>query len=287
MPTVQRTSLANDDLVAMLPRHLDKAGIFYHSTAETPLDSLPGRVGPIDLVFEATTATLRRLWNDWMCRKGDGAFVDVRFLDRRVGGVPAPAVDAYRALEQALRSAGYTPKSCWAYNCRLIEGTDKLSLHSAGIAVDIDPKQNPYTEGDPFNGKIQPDHVAAVMAIRNLAGARVWSWGGHWTKPDRMHFQLDQGPGDVEVDWATVPGGRSEGAGALESEPMNAKEDEMVLARGMENAAVKRFQECLLTWNPKALPKHGAEETSEPRRSTGLVGSRSRSGWSRPAKSTG
>lgn len=212
-----------------------------------------------DLVFEATSATLRRLWDDWMCREGDGAFVDVRFLDRKVGGVPAPAVDAYKALEQALRSAGYVPKSCWAYNCRLIEGTDKPSLHSAGIAVDIDPKQNPFTEGDPFSGKIQPDHVAAVMAIRNLAGARVWSWGGHWTKPDRMHFQLDQGPGDVEVDWATVPGGRAEGAGALESEPMNAKEDEMVLARGMENAAVKRFQECLLTWNPKALPKHGAD----------------------------
>lgn len=42
---------------AFKDRHLDKAGIFYHSTSETPLDSLPDRVGPIDLVFEATGAT--------------------------------------------------------------------------------------------------------------------------------------------------------------------------------------------------------------------------------------
>lgn len=37
--------------------HLGRAGIRYHCTAETPLESLPGRIGPIDLVFEATGAS--------------------------------------------------------------------------------------------------------------------------------------------------------------------------------------------------------------------------------------
>jgi hypothetical protein len=106
--------------------------------------------------------------------------------------VPTPAVDAFRALEAALGSSGYVPRSCWSYNCRLIAGTDQPSLHSAGIAVDIDPSENPYTDGDPFAGKLRPQQVAAAMAIRSMKAARIWSWGGHWLKPDRMHFQLDQ-----------------------------------------------------------------------------------------------
>jgi hypothetical protein len=70
---------------------------------------------------------------------------------------------------------------------------------------------------------------------------------------------LDLGPGDLAVDWGTVPGGQAKGMSARESAATKAKEDEMVLAQGMENAAVKRFQECLLAWNPDALPKHGAD----------------------------
>jgi hypothetical protein len=211
-----------------------------------------------ELVFEATTSTLRKLWADWMCRKGGGEYVDIRFFGRKVGGVPAPAVDAYQALELALRSSGYDPKSCWAYNCRLIAGTNKRSLHSAGIAVDIDPKQNPFTEGDPFSGKVQPHHVEAALSIRNGKGVRVWSWGGNWDKPDRMHFQLDQGPKAVDVDWSTVPGGEKGEPSGGKSKPA-MEEDELVLSSGVKNEAVKRFQECLLAWNPEALPKHGAD----------------------------
>ena len=33
----------------------------------------------------------------------------------------------------------------------------------------------------------------------------------------------------------------------------------MVLSKGMENQAVKQFQECLLAWNAGALPQHGAD----------------------------
>jgi peptidoglycan hydrolase-like protein with peptidoglycan-binding domain len=209
-----------------------------------------------DLVLETSTSTLRGMWKEWMCRRGAGTFVDIEFFGRRIGGVPTPAVDAYRALELALGSAGYKPDSRWAYNCRTIEGTDQPSLHSAGIAVDIDPDENPYSAGDPFSGKIGPDHVAAALAIRNSHGARVWSWGGHWNKPDRMHFQLDRGPGAVDVDWRTVPGGGIENAGSGESK---VEGDEMVLSKGMKNAAVERFQQCLLAWDPQALPKDGAD----------------------------
>lgn len=118
-------------------------------------------------------------------------------------------MDAFTAPERALRSAGYSPASAWAYNCRSIDGTDRYSLHSYGVAIDLDPVENPYTDGDPYSGKMKPHHVKAVLAIKNAGGRSIWSWGGNWRKPDRMHFQLDQGPTAIDVDWATVPSGGS------------------------------------------------------------------------------
>jgi hypothetical protein len=66
----------------------------------------------------------------------------------------------------------------------------------------------------------------------------------------------------VDVDWRTVPGGEQEETSADVQDASSApdlKEDEMVVSKGMENPAVKRFQECLLAWDSTALPKHGAD----------------------------
>jgi peptidoglycan hydrolase-like protein with peptidoglycan-binding domain len=72
-----------------------------------------------------------------------------------------------------------------------------------------------------------------------------------------MHFQLDQGPTGVVVDWSTVPGGEPDGPVVIQTSEV--EEDEMVLSKESGGPAVKRFQECLLGWDPKALPEHGAD----------------------------
>ncbi len=153
-----------------------------------------------------TTADMRRAWSDWLCANGPGQFANVKFFGKGIGGVPAPAVDAYTALESALRATGYQPGGAWSNKCRKIANSTRYSLHSYGVAIDIDSRENPQSVGDPYSGKIKKVHVDAVLRITNTRGRRIWQWGGHWTTPDRMHFQLDQGPGSVVIDPASVAG---------------------------------------------------------------------------------
>ena len=218
------------------------------------------------LILETSTGDLRRLWADWLCHKGPGGFANPSFFGKTIGGVAAPATDAFEALEAALRSAGYQPSSSWAYNCRNIAGTNNHSLHSFGIAIDIDPTANPYTTGDPYSGKIKASHVAAALGVKNRQGRSVWAWGGNWTKRDRMHFQIDVGPTALEIDWSTVPGGGAASTQQGTTPPKTTTtqttitlEEETVLQRGVKGSAVERFQQYLLVWDPAALPEHGAD----------------------------
>ena len=65
-------------------------------------------------------------------------------------------VDAYAALEQALTATGYHPpekcQSLWSYVCRNIASSGRPSLHSYGIAIDIDPYHNPQAHVPPYSG---------------------------------------------------------------------------------------------------------------------------------------
>jgi poly-gamma-glutamate synthesis protein (capsule biosynthesis protein) len=75
-----------------------------------------------------------------------------------------------------------------AFNFRVIQGTDTLSRHALGRAVDINPMQNPWLRGervDPEAGRAYLDraHVRAGMIVANgpVVAAfkqRGWSWGG-------------------------------------------------------------------------------------------------------------
>jgi hypothetical protein len=126
-------------------------------------------------------------------------------------------VEAYGALEMALGATGYVPKSRWAYNFRGISGAictcavyGKCSLHGEGIAVDIDPTENPYIATSTFSWsktKFNSEQIEAVKAIKNTDGEQMWDWGGWWnTIKDYMHFELQVGPSSCKVDWTTVKG---------------------------------------------------------------------------------
>jgi len=84
-----------------------------------------------------------------------------------------------------------------AFNYRTIAGTDRLSRHATGRALDINPRRNPavypdgriaptgalYRPGSP--GTLTDDHPV-VRAFRE----RGWCWGGHFTHmKDYHHFE--------------------------------------------------------------------------------------------------
>jgi hypothetical protein len=75
-----------------------------------------------------------------------------------------------------------------AYCYRNIAGTSKLSLHSFGIAIDINWDDNPMVRGEkPLNSGDDTTHIRTlnspiVKAFRNHG----WGWGG--TYGDYMHF---------------------------------------------------------------------------------------------------
>lgn len=83
--------------------------------------------------------------------------------------------------------------------CRAARGQTRWSAHAYGLAVDLNPFQNPYTSGDLVlpelasayldrdrvrPGMVRPDDVA-VRAFARIG----WSWGGAWQSlQDYQHF---------------------------------------------------------------------------------------------------
>ena len=190
-----------------------------------------------------STSYLRSMWQTYLCQRG-GTWANPDFFGNTIGGVPAVAVDAYAAMEDALISEGYNPSSAWAYNCRNILGSSEYSLHSYGIAIDIDPTYNPMSRGEVYAGKFKSNHVDAVMQIKLTNGKRAWFWAGYWEPiHDRMHFQLDCGPAEVDsIDWSTVPG-------HAPPKPKPPPEEEgMILKQGASGNAVKSLQRALNNW---------------------------------------
>jgi len=86
------------------------------------------------------------------------------------------------------------------FNFRVIAGTSTLSRHAWGMAIDINPIQNPFIRGDiiwPVAGAAYVDrtHVRPGMIIPGdvvyrAFTSRGWTWGGHWRVPiDYHHFE--------------------------------------------------------------------------------------------------
>jgi peptidoglycan LD-endopeptidase CwlK len=84
-----------------------------------------------------------------------------------------------------------------SFNFRVIEGTNKISLHSFGRAVDINPVQNPviYPTGiiAPAGATYRPQNKGTFTVNHPIVQElikRGWHWGGNFEQPkDYHHFE--------------------------------------------------------------------------------------------------
>jgi len=84
-----------------------------------------------------------------------------------------------------------------SFNFRVIEGTTKLSMHSLGKAIDINPVQNPviYPNGiiAPEGSKYLPKERGTLIADHPVVKEFLnqgWHWGGNFEQPkDYHHFE--------------------------------------------------------------------------------------------------
>ena len=102
-------------------------------------------------------------------------------------------------------SIDHNNTSCFCY--RPATGSSKLSKHSYGLAIDINPQYNPYVSiQDDGSYKFSHDNAADYVYNRSsdmphvittsdrayeLFTAYGWTWGGSWSNPkDYQHFQI-------------------------------------------------------------------------------------------------
>ena len=110
------------------------------------------------------------------------------------------SVDAFRGNDVASMAAGNTS----AFNCRKVVGNPyRISQHSYGNAIDINPAQNPYVAGGvvyPAGSRSYLDrrnrrqgmHTSGTAVLEAMRAER-WAWGARWSEPDYHHFSANGG----------------------------------------------------------------------------------------------
>jgi hypothetical protein len=111
-------------------------------------------------------------------------------------------IDAYHAVDERSLAADNTA----GFNCRYVigPGPKRWSSHAFGLAIDVNPVENPYVEGGrvhPRAGRVYLNRkrVRPGMAVRGGVLVRAfaavgWQWGGRWTgSPDYQHFSATGG----------------------------------------------------------------------------------------------
>jgi hypothetical protein len=125
------------------------------------------------------------------------------FRDKSYNFERMELIDVYGGNDRASMGANNTS----AYNCRVVSGTTRLSSHGRGLAIDINPIQNPYVTlkitsppaGKPWDtpderrkAKSQKGLILKDSAITKAFKAKGWYWGGEWkNSKDYQHFSKD------------------------------------------------------------------------------------------------
>lgn len=110
-------------------------------------------------------------------------------------------VNAINGVDKKLYAVGQEiaklPKSerIWAqgactYEYRVIKDTDRLSMHSFGIAIDLAPAKTQYWKGEAASETAKIGYKNTMpLSIVSIFEKHGFIWGGRWYHYDTMHFE--------------------------------------------------------------------------------------------------
>jgi hypothetical protein len=108
-------------------------------------------------------------------------------------------VDRYGGSDDASIEADNTS----AFNCRITTGASSWSEHAYGLAIDVNPIENPYVyrngktthaASKPYldRSNVRPGMAVAGGTLVRAFDAVGWGWGGRWALPtDYQHFSVN------------------------------------------------------------------------------------------------
>jgi hypothetical protein len=142
-----------------------------------------------------TTSQLRAIWGPDCATPSELSRINFNGVWVTVN---TRCVQAFNALAFVMAWHHYFPSGndTGAYNCRAITGGTGLSLHSFGIALDINWNENPFSPT--LVTDMPPAMVADCKAIRTNGGDVVFRWGGDYTtNKDAMHWEVVASPAEL------------------------------------------------------------------------------------------
>lgn len=87
----------------------------------------------------------------------------------------------------------------WGFAHRYIAGTTTLSNHSFGLATDIDATKNPRTSNpDESDSYIYRKARESILVVERIGFMR---WGGRYSSPDPMHFEVIWTPAKIKAEF--------------------------------------------------------------------------------------
>ncbi|MEV6297861.1 M15 family metallopeptidase [Actinoplanes sp. NPDC051861] len=96
----------------------------------------------------------------------------------------AVARDFDREVEELIKG------QCGGFNPRKIAGTEKWSRHAIAAAIDLNWLKHPMGRRNTFSPAKQ-DKIRAILRRYTHKGVQVIRWGGAYSTPDDMHFEVN------------------------------------------------------------------------------------------------
>ncbi len=108
----------------------------------------------------------------------------------RSGGVDKKLYAVGQEIAKLPKSQRIWAEGACTYEYRVIKDTDRLSLHSFGIAIDLAPAATQYWKGEAQSetAKIGYKNTMPPSIVR-IFEKHGFIWGGRWYHYDTMHFE--------------------------------------------------------------------------------------------------